>query len=112
MWSIPASILAVGLASAIFGTCAFGEQNRADAERNVDRVVTLCEEISLPNSMARSPGFDINAHLAALAREREATTASLRTPAGVLAAQRRLSSEPDEIRRHCLEQILAEISHP
>jgi hypothetical protein len=108
MWLIPGAILVVGLVSAILGIRSI-RWERADAERRVARVLQLCEEITLPNSMARPPGFDINAHLAALRTERSQLVGSLRNPVGAQAAQSHRGPEQDELRRHCLEQLMAEL---
>jgi hypothetical protein len=111
MWSLPGAVLAIGLAGAVAGTCVFARRDRAKAERDLEHILKLCEQIALPNSMARPPGLDINAHLAALAEERERLVVSLRTPTAIDLTRKLLRSEQDALRRHCLEQLLADTSN-
>jgi len=75
----------------------------------VDGIIARCEEIALPNSMARPPGFDINAHLRVLERQRADLVARVRSADAVSFVRKRLEKEADGLSVHCLRQLLSEI---
>jgi hypothetical protein len=95
-------------------------QERANAKAHPDRpqppaadpfgaqfgkIVPLCEELFFPNSMAREPGFDVNANQRKLEKRIEEGSRPLRTRDGLAYLNKRLASEPDDVAQACIRRI-------
>jgi len=81
-------------------------------EKALSEAVPLFTEYVLPNSMARLPGFDINAHLRDVDARRRALTGVFHSPEGVRFLTNRLGSEKDEEAAVCMLKILSESGIP
>jgi hypothetical protein len=82
----------------------------ASTASTIDKAVARCNEIAFPNSMARPPGFDINAHLAEVEEERRSLSAHLTGPDSAELLKARLAASPDDVEIHCLNQLLEEFN--
>lgn len=92
----------VGLTLAsLAGALSVGSAAEVDVKATLTKALKLCTELTLPNSMARPPGFDINAHLRQVEAEYQVVSAQLATPAGISAIENFLVDNPDELDTIC-----------
>jgi len=68
--------------------------------------IPICEQFFFPNSMARSPGFDINAHQAELEHRILGLAASFRSDAGLSYLEERVGRETDDAAKACITKLL------
>jgi len=66
----------------------------------------VCEEFFLPNSMARSPGFDINAHQTELEQRIIKLANTFRSVAGIAYLEERVQGEKDDVDKACFRKLL------
>jgi len=66
----------------------------------------VCEEFFLPNSMARSPGFDINAHQTAMEQRIVKLADTFRSVAGIAYLEERVQREKDDVDKACVRKLL------
>lgn len=71
-----------------------------------EKIVPLCEELFFPNSMAREPGFDVNANQRSIEKRIEEGSRPLRTRAGLAYLNKRLAAEPDDVAQACIRRIV------
>jgi hypothetical protein len=103
--------------------CCSGNDSEADADvanaqgaaatsiaSTIDKAVAHCNEIAFPNSMARPPGFDINAHLAEVEQERRSLSARLTGAGSAELLRARLAASADDVEIHCLNQLIDEFN--
>jgi hypothetical protein len=88
------------------------DRRRDPLDKILSEAVPLFTEYVFPNSMARLPGFDINAHLGEVDSRRKALTAGFHTPEGVRFLADRIGSEQDEVAAVCILKILSESGMP
>ena len=74
--------------------------------------VELFAQYSLPNSMTRPPGFDVDGYLDQVHRHFESASAVLRTPEGISFLSGRLRQEQDSLTLICGLTILSESRLP
>jgi hypothetical protein len=66
----------------------------------------VCEEFFLPNSMARSPGADINAHQTELEQRIIKLADTFRSVAGIAYLEERVQGEKDDADNACFRKLL------
>ena len=71
-----------------------------------EKIVPLCEELFLPNSMAQDPGFDIDANQRDLEKRIEVGSRPLRSRDGLAYLKKRLASEQDDVAQACIRRIV------
>ncbi len=71
-----------------------------------EKIVPLCEELFLPNSMAQDPDFDIDANQRDLEKQIEAASRPLRSRDGLAYLKKRLASEQDDVAQACIRRIV------
>lgn len=71
-----------------------------------EKIVPLCEEFFFPNSMAREPGFDVDANQRDLEKRIEKGSRPLRTRDGLAYLNKRLASEQDDVAQACIRRIV------
>jgi len=95
MWIAPSSIVV-----------SESKARENDFQQIFDRYLELCIEYSLPNSMARPPGFDINAHLEQIKQEKDNVAGQLSTEKGLEYVRYRLESITDDLERSCATELI------
>src|SRR5262245_28239335 len=107
-WAISAPSLSLSLLAGLATTLI---SCRPDESKDLafQRVLPLCNELFLPNSMARPPGFDLSARLEDLSRQIREHAAEFNTPAGVRYLRVRLERERDDIARACVRRLLDDL---
>jgi hypothetical protein len=66
----------------------------------------VCEEFFLPNSMARSPGFDINAHQTAVEQRIFRLAGTFRSVGGIAYLEERVRREKEDVDKACVRKLL------
>ena len=106
-WELSRPFLGLGLLGVL---AAAPISCQADKDVAFRRVLPLCNELFLPNSMARPPGFDLPARLEEVSRQIREHAAEFNTPAGVRYLRARLEREHDDIARACIRRLLDDLS--
>ena len=76
------------------------------ARAQFEKILPLCEEFFFPNSMARDPGFDVDANQRDLEKRIEKGSRPLRTRDGLAYLNNRLASEQDDVAQACIRRIV------
>ncbi len=109
MSKVVLGILLVGSITAAVA-CSSASENQ-DAVRDFDAVYReafeLCEEIALPNSMARPEGFDITAHVTQLAVTESEIIRVFYSQEGVEYLESLKGRQTDELEIYCTEKFLS-----
>lgn len=88
---------------------AEGDRSEMDFNALFHKVLPLCEEYFLPNSMARPNGFDLQQHLKELEVELYEHSFAFQSKAGVELLNGIAQRDPDDISRACAAKIRSEI---
>lgn len=75
-------------------------------ESKFQEALPLCEQLALPNSMARKPGFDLNSHLKNIEAELHGRSEFFRSDEGSRFLLNRIKAEQDSINKQCAERLL------
>ncbi len=75
-------------------------------DRKFQEALPLCEELALPNSMARKPGFDIKS----IETELHKRSDFFRSDEGSRFLINRIKTEQDAIYKQCAERLLKDLS--
>lgn len=86
--------------------------NSAPQQREYDRAFSqaeqLCEHYFLPNSMAREPGFDINAYLKDLDSQIDTLAKTFASSEGAAFLRAKARDVDDDVGKRCAEKLLDE----
>ena len=66
----------------------------------------VCEQFFLPNSLARPPEFDVNAHQTELEQRIIGLSDTFRSVAGVSYLDERVQLETDDVGKACVRKLL------
>ncbi len=102
--------IGVVLALLILGSGCSVSRQVAKQRSTYQKLLKACEELLLPNSMARPTGFDISAHLEAREQERKKLAMSFANESGTQFLQHQLSEASDELERLCIAKALFDIA--
>jgi len=94
------------LAVSVFSSVGAAAVTSVELERYFSETLPLCEELVLPNSMARSPGTDINARLKSVEAQIKKRSEFFWSAEGLDFLQARFKSEQDPIVKACAKRLM------
>ena len=95
------ALIAIGASS-----CSDPMQESRSPSADFGRALAICDELLLPNSMAREAGFDIDAHLAELELALDEAAKQFADPVAQKYLNERLETESDDLAVECIRRLL------